>query len=98
MGQHRKNRAGCKFSSSLRSISLSRAMRPAMTTSARRWASAAGRTWTITSMRWREDGQIERTPHTPRGLRLAEPQPATFQIPVAGRIAAGVAARAGRPA
>ncbi len=36
------------------------------------------------------DGHIERTPHTPRSLRLTEPQQATFQIPVAGRIAAGV--------
>jgi repressor LexA len=37
-----------------------------------------------------KDGQIERTPRTPRSLRLTEPPRATFQIPVAGRIAAGL--------
>ena len=36
------------------------------------------------------DGQIERTPHTARSLRVREPERATFQVPVAGRIAAGV--------
>ena len=35
------------------------------------------------------DGQIERTPRTPRSLRLADSPRATFQIPVAGLIAAG---------
>jgi len=35
------------------------------------------------------DGQIERTPRTPRSLRLAGSLRATFQIPVAGLIAAG---------
>jgi repressor LexA len=35
------------------------------------------------------DGQIERTPRTPRSLRLADSPRGTFQIPVAGLIAAG---------
>ena len=35
------------------------------------------------------DGQIVRTPHTARSLRVTGPQRATFQIPVAGQIAAG---------
>jgi len=35
------------------------------------------------------DGQIERTPRTPRSLRLADSLRGTFQIPVAGLIAAG---------
>jgi repressor LexA len=37
-----------------------------------------------------KDGQIERTPHTPRSLRLTEAPRAVFQVPVAGRIAAGL--------
>lgn len=36
------------------------------------------------------DGQIERTPRTPRSLRLVDPQRVTFQIPIVGRIAAGL--------
>jgi repressor LexA len=35
-------------------------------------------------------GQIERTPHTSRSLRLTGPHRATFQIRVAGHIAAGL--------
>jgi len=35
------------------------------------------------------DGQIERTPHTARSLRVTDPQRGVFQIPVAGQIAAG---------
>ncbi|MGD2206858.1 MAG: transcriptional repressor LexA [Anaerolineae bacterium] len=35
------------------------------------------------------DGLIERTPHTPRGLRLAGATPSTFEISVEGTIAAG---------
>jgi repressor LexA len=36
-----------------------------------------------------EDGLIERTPHTPRGLRLVGLAPATFDVDVEGTIAAG---------
>ena len=36
------------------------------------------------------DGQIERTPRTPRSLRLVDPRRVTFQIPIVGRIAAGL--------
>jgi repressor LexA len=36
-----------------------------------------------------KDGQIRRTPHTSRSLRLTGPQRTAFQLPVAGRIAAG---------
>lgn len=35
------------------------------------------------------DGLIERTPHTPRGLRLVGLAPATFDVDVEGTIAAG---------
>jgi repressor LexA len=36
-----------------------------------------------------EDGLIERTPHTPRGLRLVGLAPDTFEVKVEGNIAAG---------
>lgn len=36
-----------------------------------------------------EDGLIERTPRTPRGLRLVGLAPRTFTVPVEGTIAAG---------
>jgi repressor LexA len=36
-----------------------------------------------------EEGLIERTPYTPRGLRLVDLAPATFEVRVAGSIAAG---------
>lgn len=37
-----------------------------------------------------KEGQIERTPHTSRSLRLRGPHRSTFQIAVAGQIAAGL--------
>ncbi len=36
-----------------------------------------------------KEGQIDRTPHTSRSLRLREPYRSTFEIAVAGQIAAG---------
>jgi repressor LexA len=36
-----------------------------------------------------EDGLIERTPYTPRGLRLVGLAPPTFEVKVEGRISAG---------
>lgn len=36
-----------------------------------------------------EEGLIERTPHTPRGLRLVGLAPSTFEVKVEGSIAAG---------
>lgn len=36
-----------------------------------------------------EEGLIERTPHTPRGLRLVGLAPTTFEVKVEGTIAAG---------
>ena len=36
-----------------------------------------------------EDGLIERTPYTPRGLRLVGLTPPTFEVKVEGRISAG---------
>ena len=36
-----------------------------------------------------EAGAIERTPHTPRGLRLVRQEPDRFEVRIEGRIAAG---------